>query len=103
MATIKKQQAVDQLTRAIKNAPPDDLVEIHNELFPQSPTTESEASKDLSALVAKIAEHVAGGLEVEEILDLWNVIFPTHHRVWFDEDDGLIHYDEKIEHVGQVD
>jgi hypothetical protein len=30
-------------------------------------------------------------------------IFPKHRRVWFDEDDGMIHYDEKIEPVGQAD
>ena len=82
---------------------PDDLVEIHNELFPERPTTEDQASENPSALVEKIVAHIDSGLEVEEILDLWNVIFPTHRRVWFDEDEGLIHYDETIEPVGQAD
>jgi hypothetical protein len=101
MATITKQQAVDRLTAAVKEAHPDDLVEIHNELFPEKPTTEDEAKADSSALVKKIVAHIGNGLEVQEILDLWNVIFPKHRRVWFDEDDGMIHYDEKSEPVGQ--
>jgi len=103
MATIKKQQAIDRLIQAITHAPPDDLAEIYNELFPQAPATEVEVRKGSSPFVAKILAHIDNGLEVEEILDLWNVIFPTHHGVWFDEDDNLIHYEEKIEHVGQAD
>ena len=103
MATITKQQAVDRLTQAVRKAHPDDLVEIHNELFPEVPTTEDEAKVAPAALVQKIVAHIDNGLEVQEILDLWNVIFPKHRRVWFDEDDGMIHYDEKIEPVGQVD
>ena len=34
------------------------------------------------------------GLEAEEIPDLWNVIFPYHRSVWFDEEEGLLHYDK---------
>jgi hypothetical protein len=103
MATITKQQAVDRLTQAVAGAHPDDLVEIYNELFPDQPTNEGVANQDTTALVEKINAHIDDGLEVEEILDLWNVIFPTHRRVWFDEDEGVIHYDEKIEPVSQVD
>jgi hypothetical protein len=103
MATITKRQAVDRLTQAVKKANPDDLVEIYNELFPEKPITEHEAKEDPSAVVKKIVAHIDRGLEVEEILDLRYVILPKHHRVWFDEEEGLIHYDEVIEQVGQVE
>ncbi len=103
MATISKQEAVDRLTGAVRTARPDDLAEIHNELFPETPTTENKAKENPSAFVEKIVAHINNGLEVQEILDLWNVIFPKHRRVRFDEDDGLIRYDDKIEQVGQVD
>jgi len=103
MATITRQQAVDGLTRAVGEAHPDDLVEIHNELFPEQPTNEGVANQDPTALVEKIVAHIDRGLEVEEILDLWNVVFPKHRGVWFDEDEGVIHYDETIEPVGQAD
>jgi len=103
MATITKGQAVDRLTDAVRKAHPDDLAEVHNELFPEKPTTEEEAKEDPAALVRRIIAHMDNGLELQEILDLWNVIFPKHRRVWFDEDDGMIHYDEKIEPVGRAD
>jgi len=103
MATIAKQQAVDRLTQTVKKAHPDDLVAIYNELFPEEPTTEDQANENPSALVNRIVAHIDNGLEVEEILDLRNVIFPMHRRVWFDEEDGLIHYDEKIEPVGRAE
>ena len=103
MPAVTKRQAVKALTDEIQKARADDLVEIHNELFPEKPITEDEAKEDPSALVKKIVAHIDRGLEVEEILDLWHVVFPKHRRVWFDEDDGMIHYDEKIEPVGQAD
>ncbi len=103
MATIRKQDAVDRLTQAVKAAHADDLVEFYNELFPEEPTTEERASVNPPVIVNRIFAHIANGLEVEEILDLWNVVFPKHRGVWFDEDEGLIHYDEQIEHVGLAD
>jgi hypothetical protein len=104
MATITKQQAVDRLTQAVGEAHPDDLVEIHNELFPEKPITEDEAKEDPSALVKKIVAHIDRGLEAEELLDLRYVILPKHRRVWFEEEEGLFHYDdEENEPVAQPD
>jgi hypothetical protein len=103
MASITKLQAVDRLTKSVSVAHPDDLVEIHNELFPEDPTTEDAAKKNPSALVDKIGAHIASGLERQEIIDLWKVIFPRHRGVSFDEDDDMMHYDERIEQVAQVE
>lgn len=101
MPTIAKEKAIDRLTAAIGTARSDDLVEIHNELFPEQPVPHGAA--DQSALSRRILRHVSSGLEVEEILDLWNVVFPAHHDVWFDEDEGLVHYAEDGEPVGHID
>ena len=103
MATILKQQAIERVTQAVREARPDDLAEIYNELFPEKPTSEGEANRDSAALVQKVLAHIDNGLEVQEILDLWNVIYPRHREVWYDEDEGLIHYDEEIESVSQID
>ncbi len=103
MATITQQQAVARLTQAVREARADELVEIYNELFPEEPTTEHAANEDPSGLLEKIIAHIDNGLEMEEILALWHVIFPKLRRVSFDEDDGLIHYHEKTEPAGQVD
>lgn len=97
MPEITKQQAVELLTKAVEEARPDDLAEIHNELFPAHPVTEDKAAAASSSLVQKIVTHMANGLEVEELVDLWNVVFPHHRRVWFDEGQELIHYDEEQE------
>jgi len=101
MATITRKLAVERLRHAVGEARPDDLAEIHNELFPAEPANEKEAKEHRAEIVKKILAHFKGGLEVEEILDLWNVTFPVHHRSWFDEDADLIHYDEAIEPVYQ--
>jgi hypothetical protein len=103
MATITKRQAVERLIQGVREAHPDDLVEIHNDLFPEKPTTEEEAKADPCALVKKIVAHIDSGLEVEEILDLRYVILPRYRRVWFDEEEDLIHYDEEIAPVGQAE
>src|SRR6266487_4637967 len=100
MAAIKKQQAVEQLIHAVEKAHADDLVEIYNELFPDRPTTEHEANKHPSVLVKKIIAHIHGGLEVQEVLDLWNVIFPAPRRAWFEEDSDLVHYTEETAAAG---
>ena len=34
-------------------------------------------------------------MEPEEIVDLWNVVFPTDRDVYYDEQDGTLRYDER--------
>lgn len=99
MSTIVKQQAISELAKAVGKACPDDLAEIYNELFPEAPITEDETKQNPSAVARRIAAHIDGGLEVEEILDLWNVVFPSHRGVWYDEEGDVVHYNEKTEPV----
>ena len=103
MTTISRQQAVERLAEAVKHAHPDDLAEIYNELFPAMPVVEDEAKKNYRALVCRIVEHIDSGLEVQEILDLWKVIFPKQRPVDFDDEKDQVRYDEKVEAVGQAD
>jgi hypothetical protein len=103
MTTITQRQAAERLTEAVSKASPRDLLEIYNELFPELPTNPDEVTEDPSILVKKIVAHIDKGLEVEEILDLRYVILPKHRRLWFDEEEGLIHYEEENTPVGQAD
>jgi hypothetical protein len=103
MPAVSRERAVELLTEAVKRAPADDLVEISYELFPETPVSEDEAAKNRSALVDQIVGHMSNGLEAEEIVDLWNVIFPEHWGVSFDEDEGLIRYHEGQGAVTQAD
>jgi len=99
MPTLTKKRAVEALTAEVRKARPDDLVEIHNELFPREPTTEKAAERDLRSLTAKILNHIEKGLEVEEILDLWRVVFPDAREVWYDEEKNRLHYQTDEEAV----
>lgn len=100
MATIRKEEAVERLIQAVNVARADDLVEIYYEIFPEVTATQENAEVDSPDVTKKILAHIANGLEVEEILDLWNVVFPAHRNVWFDEDECQLHFDDKVEHVG---
>lgn len=103
MSLMSKQHAVGELARAVERADPDDLVEIYNELFPQRPITKDDTNRAAPAVVQTILAHIGQGLEIEEILDLWNVIFPAHRRVWFDEEGDVIHYEEESQPAGRAD
>lgn len=103
MATITKQQAVTQLAREVDVAGPDDLVEIYYELFPDARGVEAEAQSDPSVLLGRIRARFADGLEGEEVLDLWNMIYPKARSTWYDEEVDEIHYRQNGEPVGQVE
>jgi hypothetical protein len=88
---ITKKKAVEALTAEAARAHTDDLVEIHNELFPEEPTTEQAANEDLDGLRAKVLSHMKS-LEIEEILGLWGVVFPQDRQVWYDEEKKEFNY-----------
>jgi hypothetical protein len=93
MPAIAQNEAVARLTKAVKEADPDDLVEIHSELFAGEPRAEC-AEKDVVPLVKQIAQHIVRGLEIEEIVDLWKVVFPKDRNVHYDEETESIRYNE---------
>ena len=96
MPSISKDEAVNRLTRELEqNTRADDLVEVYNELFPTDPTTEEAANRDARPLADRVAAHLKQGLEIEEIVSLWNVVFPGHRNVQFDEDEGTLNFDRK--------
>jgi hypothetical protein len=97
MATISRDQAAELFTEAVKKAPPDELAEFYNELFPMQPTTEQAPRQMPEAIVDRVLAHIQQGLEIEEVLDFWNVVFPERNRLSFDEEDGLFHTRQRIE------
>jgi hypothetical protein len=94
MAVISIDQAVEKLACAVEGMPADDLVQVYNELFPEEPTTDEEACEDVGPLSAHIAGRVSRGLEPEEVVDLWSVVFPAHRAVYFNEEENLLHFDD---------
>lgn len=94
MPAISKKDAAEKLADVVAKAKPGELAEIYGELHPEEPIP-SPLKAD------EIARHVRYGLEAEEVVDLWNVIFPGDRNVWYDEESGEIHFNEEM--VGYVD
>jgi hypothetical protein len=97
MPAIKKDQALSKLTDAIHELKPDEIADVYNELFPENPSRPSDIKGDLPRFEKQIFEHIEKGLEVEEILDLWRVVFPKDRRVHFDEvTDEITYKDQSV-------
>jgi hypothetical protein len=89
MPALSSDQALEKLARAVEQARPAELAEFYSELFPDGPLPES-------VVASKLALQIRGGREVEEIVDLWNVVFPHDHDVWYNEVDQTLHYNEHM-------
>ncbi len=88
MPALSKNEAAERLAAVIQNAKPTALAEIFAELFPEKP-----APPSLSA--SELALDVRSGLDAEEIVDLWNVVFPADRNVWYDEEEDQIRYNDE--------
>lgn len=90
MSAISRGEAVERLAKAVEAASSDDLVEIYAELHPEhSPPTAS------AALANEIAAHIRRGIEPEEIVDLWNVVFPLDRDVSYDEEEDALRFNDR--------
>lgn len=94
MPALSMAEAAEKLAKGVEKAKPTNLAEIHSELFPEEP-------RPASPVASEIVNHIREGLEAEEIVDLWNVVFPEDRHVWYDEEAKEIHYNEEL--VGYVD
>jgi hypothetical protein len=94
MPALSINEAAERLAKVVEKAKPTVLGEIYAELFPEKPVATPLSATDL-------ARHIRSGLEAEEIVDLWNVVFPADRNVWYDEEDEEIHYNEEM--VGYAD
>ena len=97
MPAITTSEAIARLIRAVEAMPPDDLLEFYNELFPEAPKSEVTPPGDGSSDRQRIVEHLNRGVEIEEILDLWNVAFPEDRAVYYDDEGMVVRYNEEPE------
>lgn len=88
MPALTTDVAAERIAKVIEQAKPTTLTEIYAELFPEKPAAPVPTAVDLAQLVRS-------GLEAEELVSLWNVVFPGDRNVWFDEEDEKIHYNEE--------
>jgi hypothetical protein len=89
MPEIAIADAAEKLAEVVEVASTTVLKEIHAELFPQSALSGPPIAGD-------IARHIREGLEAEEIVDLWNVVFPDDRNVWYDEEAKALHFNEEM-------
>lgn len=94
MPVLSMSEAVEKLAKAVEKARPSTLREVYSELFPDKAPTAPPYSCEL-------VRHVRDGLEAEEIVDLWNVVFPADRNVRYDEESKSIRYNEEL--VGYPD
>ncbi len=98
MPEVTGDQALALLTSQVRDKfATDELLEVYNEVFPKDPYTLQEANRDSAPLVERLVEYINSGLEGDEIIDLWGLIFPRHRNRWYDEEEERIHYDEEAE------
>ncbi|MBL9090090.1 MAG: hypothetical protein JNL96_02630 [Planctomycetaceae bacterium] len=96
MPILTKDQAVELLTKAVEEElDADDLLQVHNELFPDEPVTEDDVYDDVTPSIESIVEFVNSEPAIEDLLDLWNLIYPKHRHVWYDEQSEKFHYNEE--------
>jgi hypothetical protein len=81
-------EATEKLASSVEKARPDDLVEIYDELFPGQPSVSPPQA-------AELVQHIRHGLEPDEVVDLWHVVFPRHRKVWYDEEEETINFNDE--------
>jgi hypothetical protein len=100
MPVVTKDKALELLTNEVQEKfGADELLEVYNEVFPDEPYTDEEAHEDVTPLIEQLVDHVNSGLGVEEVIDLWGLIFPRHRNVWYDDEEERLHYNEEAEAV----
>jgi hypothetical protein len=93
---LSKAKATEKLATGVEGAKQTELAEIYAELFPEKPAVAPPSA-------ASLAQHIRSGLEAEEIVDLWNVVFPADQNVRYDEEDDKIHYNEEAVGYAEAD
>jgi len=102
MPTIAKRDAVEKLIQTARGMGLDDLLDFHNELFPEDQLGELDQQNGCTAVRQKVLDYLARGLEVEEILDLWNVAFPETWNVSYDDETETLQYLVEPEAIRQA-
>ena len=99
MSTIPVNHAVARLENEIEKFMSDDLIEVHNELFPEAPIARNGQVESRDKLLPVIRQYIQKGLEVEEVVDLWSAVFPKDRNVWYDEETSTFHFNEEPQRV----
>src|SRR5205823_8363735 len=82
MPVISKEEAVERMIRQVEKYDPLELLEVHNELFPNEKRTEAEVRQDPTPLVKRVVDYIRGS-DIGNLVELWGFIFPARYRnIW---------------------
>ena len=70
----------------------DDLRDAHNEMFPATPIQPIDSRSEEASIRQKMIAYLRADIAVQEVLELWSIIFPETHSVHQDDETGMIHY-----------
>jgi hypothetical protein len=94
MPTLTITEAVEKIAGAVEKVKPNVLGEVYAELVPETPSSPPPSA-------CAIARRIRNGLEPEEVVDLWNVVFPEDRNVRYEEETNSIRFNEEL--VGYAD
>jgi hypothetical protein len=87
MTGMTRDEAVERMLKGIEGLDANDLVEVYNELFPRTPVKHKDINGDGARLLGPILDYIHRGLELDEIMDLWPVVFSGVRSLYWDEVD----------------
>jgi hypothetical protein len=97
MPSIPLKTAIERLSAAVHGMRSDDVHAVFDELFPEDVAGDVTTSAVIADLTRRIDEHIMRGLEPEEVVDLWNVVYPDDRAVYFDDETDLLCYVDESE------
>jgi hypothetical protein len=103
MPTLTRKEAVERLSQVVRGMSLDDLLDFQGELFPEEPKVKLEEQPDIGLIRRRALDYLDRGIEVEELLDLWNVALPESWNVTYDDESDEIQYSVEPEAVRQAD
>ncbi len=89
MPTMSMPEATERIADGVEKADPSYVPEYYAEIFYGTPPAEAPPAHEF-------AEIIRGGLAPEEIVALWNVVFPRDRNVWYNEEEDRIFYNEEM-------
>ena len=97
MPDLSTREAVEKLIRAVESMKSYGLLDFYNEIFPTEPKSKLNPADAGAGDRRKVIDYIIMGLEIEEIVDLWNVAFPETCNVYYDDETATIHFSEEPE------
>src|SRR5262245_41011385 len=102
MPTLTMGQAVELLTSRIESdLAVEDLLWIHNEIFPEEPVTDEEIDEDYSPVLERIVAYINDDGDLEGLVGVWELAFwGVHSDIMCDLAEQTIAY-EKVRGPGR--